>query len=207
MRQNGNRGDRRQQALAYRSHLAGRLVTETMLDALAFFLRCDPSLARRTSEGELEHFPLPELIQHDPYERRHPEGPTVESVAAEARAKATATPPNGLEREILHRLADRNGNVEAYVGFTKVTDVYREAFTELPAQVAADVDGGFRYHVAAADVRLAADGRLMVNGDELDDLALSPFPAPGGDARTEDVWRELFRLTQERTASSTPGSA
>lgn len=197
MRERRTRGDRRREALAYRSHLAGRLVTETMLDALGFFLRCDPSLARRASDGEFEHFPLPELIQHDPYERRHPEWPPVDSVSADVRSEVTAKPPNGLEREILHRLVDGDGNVEAYVGYTQVTPIYREAFIEPPEQITADVEGGFRYHFADADVRLAADGRLTVNGNELDDIALPPFPAPGGDARTEEVWRGLFRLTQE----------
>jgi hypothetical protein len=197
MKQNRNRGERRQQALAYRSHLAGRLVTETMLDALAFFLRCDPSLARRTSDGELEHFPLPELIRHDPYERRHPEWPSVESVADEARAKAAANPPGGLEREILHRFIDKDGNVEAYVGHTKISATYREAFTERPEQIAADVSDGFRYHVAEADVRVDADGRLMLGRDPLDDVALPAFPVPGNNGRSEEIWRGIFELTQE----------
>jgi hypothetical protein len=197
MKQKRNRGERRQQALAYRSHLAGRLVTETLLDALAFFLRCDPSLARRTEDGELEHFPLPELIRHDTYERRHPEWPAVESVADEARAKVAAEPPGGLEREILHRLIGKDGSVEAYVGYTKVSATYREAFTERPEQIAADVSGGFRYHIAEAGVRVDAECRLMLGGDPLDDLALPAFPAPGNNGRSEEVWRGIFELTQE----------
>jgi hypothetical protein len=53
---------------AYRAAIEGESVIETLLDTLAWFLACDPSLARRDAAGELEHFPLPELWQHD-YER------------------------------------------------------------------------------------------------------------------------------------------
>jgi hypothetical protein len=197
VRESRTRGDARRQARAYRSHLAARLVTETLLDALAFMLRCDPSLARRTSDGELEHFPLAELIQHDPYERRHPEWPTVETVAEETRAKVAEQMPAGLEREILHRLVDQDGRVEAYVGNTIVSPAYREAFTERPDQIAADVQGGFRYRVGEMAVRQGSDGLLLVEGDPLDDVPLSAFPAAGGDSRTEVFWRGLFGLTRE----------
>lgn len=197
MRANRERRERRVQRLAYRSHVASRLVTETLLDALAFFLGCDPALARRDPSGELEHFPLPELIQHDPYERRHPEWPTVEEVAEEARAKVTAKPPSGLEREILHRLVDAAGNIEAYVGYTQVTAAYREVFTEMQEQIAADVVAGYRYRVAGVGVTVTTGGRLMVGSDELAAVPLAPFPAPGGTDRPEDVWRELHKLARE----------
>jgi hypothetical protein len=188
--------DERSQGRAYRSHLAGSLVTETLLDALAFFLRCDPLLARRTPNGELERFPLPPLIQHDPYERRHPEWPAVESVAADARSTVAARPPSGSEREIVHRLIDANGDVEAYVGYTQITPAFRDIFTERPEQIVADIAGGYRYRIAEDDVQVADDGRLAVNGTSLDDVVLAPFPSPGAEGN-EDVCRRVYRLTQE----------
>lgn len=201
VRQDRRKGDRRRQANAYRSHLARRLVIETLLDALAFFLHCDPSMARRTADGELEHFPLPELVQHDPYERRHPEWPLSEVVAAQARGRAASRPPAGIERVILHRLTDPNGDVEAYVGATLVTPGYWEAFTERPEQIASDVAAGFRYKVQEERVLADASGRLMLGNDRLD--AAVPLPAPSttgsneGLERSEESWQELLRLMEE----------
>ena len=39
---------------AYQAAVEGESVIETLLDTLAWFLACDPSLARRTAAGELE---------------------------------------------------------------------------------------------------------------------------------------------------------
>jgi hypothetical protein len=141
--------------------------------------------------------PLPELIRHDPYERLHPLWPTVEQIAEEARTKIAAKPPSGVEREVLHRLVDATGAVEAYVGYTRVTAIYCEAFTETPEQIAIDVGAGYRYHVAGSALTVATGGRLMVGSDALDVVSLAPFPAPGSGDRPEEIWRQLHRLAHE----------
>lgn len=55
----------------YASDVGGRPVLDTLLDALRFFVRCDPRLAARDGSGELRYFPLPPLI-YQGSERLHP---------------------------------------------------------------------------------------------------------------------------------------
>ena len=55
----------------YAEALAGRLVVDTLLDAVAFFAGCDPTVAARDSDGELACFPLPEFLPIDG-QRFHP---------------------------------------------------------------------------------------------------------------------------------------
>ena len=62
---------------AYRAAVGGHLVIDTLLDAFAFFHRCDLTLARCVPGTEyLEYFPLKQYLSHD-YDRRHPEVPPV----------------------------------------------------------------------------------------------------------------------------------
>ena len=56
---------------SYADALAGRLVVDTLLDAVAFFRECDPAVAARDSDGELACFPLPEFLPIDG-QRFHP---------------------------------------------------------------------------------------------------------------------------------------
>lgn len=191
--------DARRQAQAYRSHIAGRLVMETLLDALAFLVRCDPNLARREATGDLGYFPLPEIAQHG-YERRHPEWPTKEECDIELRARSSEQAPAGSEREILHRLLDAQCRPEAYVGFTLVQPGYWEAFVERPQQIASDVLAGFPYRVGSIVLTVAPDGTTMAGNDPLDDVALRPAPVDSKDAdgtRTEGVWRGMLDLADE----------
>jgi hypothetical protein len=55
----------------YEMAVGGRLVLDTLLDALKFFMDCDPALAYREPDGELAGFPLPTHIFQG-YERLHP---------------------------------------------------------------------------------------------------------------------------------------
>ncbi|MEX1005802.1 MAG: hypothetical protein WD156_10600 [Acidimicrobiia bacterium] len=77
---------------AYQATVAGEPVIETLLDAIAWFVKCDPSLAHRDEAGELMGFPLPELWQHD-YERRHPDWVRRSDVETELRAKRAREVP------------------------------------------------------------------------------------------------------------------
>jgi hypothetical protein len=184
---------------AYKSDVEGHLVIETLLDAFGFFLRCDPSLARRTVDGELEHFPLPEIAQHE-YERRHPEWPTRAEYDVQLRAELASQPPSGAERTILHRFLDPAEGSEVYVGSTRAEHGVRWAFTESAEQIARDLGFGFAYKIGAASLSIRADNTIMVGEDILNDVAL-PVPSvdatDGGVDRSEKSWRALHRLATE----------
>jgi hypothetical protein len=186
---------------AYQAAVEGESVIETLLDALAWFLACDPSLGRRDASGELEHFPLPELWQHD-YERRHPEWPRRSEIEDELREVAATRTPEGRFRAIRHRLNDVDGATLAYCGFAR-TNSGGSAFSEFPDQVKRDVRAGYAYYLEAengtylkADVNGAPrvtlhEDVLVVDGRPLADVALSPFDDedPG-----ESTWRAWFDL-------------
>jgi len=55
----------------YKTVVGRRLVLDTLLDALKFFMDCDPALAYREPDGELAGFPLPTYIFQG-YERLDP---------------------------------------------------------------------------------------------------------------------------------------
>jgi hypothetical protein len=80
---------------------------------LAWFLECDPSLARRDGNGELAGFPLPDLWSHY-YERRHPEWKRRAEVEGDLHTIAAAEVPGGKLRAIRHRLAGDDGSNLAY---------------------------------------------------------------------------------------------
>jgi hypothetical protein len=56
---------------SYRDCVAGKLIVDTLLDAVRFFYDCDPSLAAVADDGELLHFPLLAVLPADG-DRHHP---------------------------------------------------------------------------------------------------------------------------------------
>lgn len=187
---------------AYKAAVAGASIMETLLDALAWFLECDPSLARRDAKGELEGFPLTELWQHE-YERRHPEWPRVHEVAARIRADAESALPGGKLRAVRHRLVTDDGTVLAYFGYTR-TLTGGDPWAETPAQVGRDVVCGYPYLVEGTSnsyvtaetddpSRLTLDGETLCSGGQpLSDLSLLPFVDPD-----EKWWRWFLDFTAE----------
>jgi hypothetical protein len=177
---------------AYRAAVAGRLVIETLLDAFAFFRRCDPSLPRLvTGTQDLEYFPLRPYATHD-YERRHPDMPNRAQVDEQVRQATQESPPYGSSREILHRLDLDDGPV--YCGYSLRLPL-RTAFTEPEAQVARDIEAGFPYvaldeqgdsHPVAVD----ATGQLAAAGTPLAKLAL-PAPRRHPLPETWHAWWDL----------------
>ncbi|WP_328837700.1 hypothetical protein [Streptomyces europaeiscabiei] len=163
---------------AYRDAVGGHLVIETLLDAFAFFLRCDPTLARRVpGTSDLAYFPLRVYTVHD-YERRHPDQPNRADFGSEVRRLTEDTPPSGAGREISYRLTS-NGTA-VYCGHTIEPFGLRSAFTEAGPQIVRDVRAGSRYVAVATDgahhvVSADADGRLSADGVALEDY---PFPPP-----------------------------
>ncbi|MFF2331970.1 hypothetical protein, partial [Streptomyces sp. NPDC058103] len=156
---------------AYRDTVGGRLIVETLLDAFAFLLRCDPTLARRVpGTDDLAYFPLHPYTLHD-YERRHPKQPNRDEVAAEVRRLTEEAVPSGSHREISYRL-DSDGT-PVYCGYTEESYGVRTSFTEASTQIVRDIQAGYRYIAVAADgthqvVTADSDGRLHADGDLLE---------------------------------------
>jgi hypothetical protein len=176
--QNNGKGTSEHSHNAYRDAVGGRLVIETLLDAFAFFLRCDPTLALRVPEtGELAYFPLPPYTIHD-YERLHPDQPNRADVGVKVRQHAEDSPPSGSGREISYRLTSEGTAV--YCGYTVESFGERSAFTEGGPQIVRDVRAGYAYVAVGADgthheVTPDAEGRLYADGVALEDY---PFAQP-----------------------------
>ncbi|MER5257475.1 hypothetical protein [Streptomyces sp. NPDC002855] len=179
---------------AYRDVVGGHLVIETFLDAFAFFLRCDPALARRRAGTEdLAYFPLPAYTIHD-YERLHPDQPNRADLGAEVRRLTEDVPPSGSGREILHRLVADGAVV--YCGYTVESFGLRRAFTEAAPQIMRDLRAGYPYSAVSADgthqtVVANENGRLTAEGIALEDYS---FPQPRRHPLPE-TWLTWWELT------------
>jgi len=180
----------------YQSHVAGRNVLETMLDALRFLLDCDPGMARLVVGGypaalPLEAFPLPIGSTHR-YERAHPYQLTEVEWDRELRDAVGAQAPTGSERAIKAVLRDEHGEVVAYCGDTLILPGQTTAFTETPEQVLRDVEEhGFPYQAVIDSQRhpvTAAQGTLRAGGADLSQLMPDAEPFDGR------LWRGWFEL-------------
>ena len=56
---------------SYQEFVGGRLILDSLLDAVKFFHECDPTIAAVDERGELLHFPLPAVLSVSG-DRRHP---------------------------------------------------------------------------------------------------------------------------------------
>lgn len=181
---------------AYQDVVGGHLVVETLLDAFAFFRRCDPTLARRAAgTDDLAHFPLPEYTVHD-YERRHPDQPNRSDFGAEVRRLTEGAPPSGSGREISYRLTIDGTAV--YCGHTVEPFGLRSVFTEAAPQIVRDMRAGYPYVAVAVDgvhhtVGADDDGRLTADGVALEDY---PFPQPHRHPLPQ-TWLAWWQLTLE----------
>ncbi|MEY9848335.1 hypothetical protein ABH940_005436 [Streptacidiphilus sp. BW17] len=179
---------------AYRTAVGGHLIVETLLDAFAFFLRCDPTLALRRADGELAYFPLSPYTEHD-YERRHPDQPNRSEIALKVRRAAEDELPSGTSREILYRLT--SDGVPVYCGWMDDRGI-RTTFTEASSQIARDLQAGYRYSAVASegthhDVSVDPDGLLRADGVALEDY---PFAQPHRNPPPE-TWLAWWQLTRE----------
>jgi hypothetical protein len=194
--QSNRNGTNEHSHTAYQNAVGGHLVIETLLDAFAFFLRCDPTLARREAgTDELAYFPLSPYTVHD-YERRHPDQPNRADVGAKVRQLSENAPPSSSGREISYHLTS-NGTA-VYCGHTVEPFGLRSAFTEAAPQIVRDVQAGYSYVAVAADgahhvVTADTNGRLSADGTPLEDY---PFPQPHRHPLPE-TWLAWWRLTLE----------
>jgi hypothetical protein len=171
---------------AYREAVGGELVIETLLDALKFFLACDPKLARRDDDEELEYFPLPEFVQHD-YERRHPDWPTRVQHQEQARAAMMQQPPAGTGREIRHCLSI--DGIAVYAGVTTMTPAYMSYyFIETADQIIRDIKVGYPYSVGGNLLTVDSDNVLKVGANKLEAVPLAEPVKPD-----EETFRNWFQ--------------
>ncbi|MFD3621744.1 hypothetical protein ACFWWT_42520 [Streptomyces sp. NPDC058676] len=165
---------------AYRDAVGGHRVVETLLDAFAFFQRCDPSLARREPRtGALSYFPLagPMVVLSD-YERRHPDHLNRREMASRALQLAQDGPPAGPGREIQYRLTIND--TVLYYGHTGPQPTMRE-FTEPGQQIVRDIQASYPYSVVDAagarhTVTVGTDGQLYADGQLLERCPLRERP-------------------------------
>ena len=184
----------------YRDVVGGKLIIETLQDAMRFLLDCDPRIGRLALGGEpaelpLEGFPLPVESAHG-YERPHPYLPSVYTLNRELRANLEAEAPTGTVRRVEHLLTNVNGQIAALCGYTTL-DYGGHSFTDTPTQVVADIElHNYRYVVALAtgDAPLSVvDGDLVVIGQALPTIALAPTRA---ESPSPETWRGWFSSAQ-----------
>lgn len=180
----------------YRAKVGGEHVMETFLDALGFFLSCDPRIGRLDKDGELVHFPLEPIVERD-YERRHPFWPKRREIEDELRQICESGPPTGHRRRILATLTspERDETI-AYCGYTVLSDGNGHMFTESPNQVARDIRvHGYEYWIEGGGMTAP----LVV--DNQGGLAIDPgrqracnTPSVNGE---EIPWREWFQFARQ----------
>ena len=174
---------------AYQKWVAGRLVIETLLDAIAYFelldsrLRPVEAVDLRYSFGPaaplglndevftcrpigLDHaqLVLPDLACRN-IERRAASWPSAEQWLKGQDRAIRKRPPAATSREIRARVVDETGKVIGYQGYSGERDEpYRHAWVERAPQVGRDIRMGFRYFlvVAGTEVDAVADGQLNV---------------------------------------------
>jgi len=147
----------------YEQNVAGRDVIDTLLDALKFFVVCDPSIAKWTDDDQLDGFPLPELAgPSSEYQRMHPFAKSLRDWQAELFAYArTQTPAS--PREITGAIED-GGVIVCYVGMYQ--SGHRSGrFYETPSQVGADVANGAQYKIGETPLTDGVSGPVLGSVD------------------------------------------
>jgi hypothetical protein len=161
---------------SYDAGAAGRLVLDTLLDAFSFFDQCDPTIADRSSDGELVGFPLPPLPVAG-YYRLEPKWPDHETVEQRIREMTQAVPPAGQHREITSRLDTDAGPV--FCGYTTVDTHHKSSFLEAPDQIGRDLALGYVYRAPVAERMVkvvVVNAELWVDATRLVDLSLPSAP-------------------------------
>jgi hypothetical protein len=155
-----------QQQRAYEEHVAKRLIIDTFLDALRFFIYCDPTLARWTDNQTLEAFPLPRLPgPTQEYQRLTPFDPSVNEFETELRNYVRKTIPVS-SRVLTGRLTMANGTTDAYAGESERNSLIT-TFVERRAQVTEDIERGATYTVNSMPVTLG-NNTLRCGSADLD---------------------------------------
>jgi len=172
---------------AYDSAVAGRLLSDTLMDALKFFDVCDKTILPRDAAGQISGLPLPPMTIPG-YIRLHPDWPSHEEAAVNARATAQAKPPEGDKRRVIGWLVGDDG--QTYIcGWTERA-ANSVSFTEPLDQVLNDIRMGFPYEFESdgwTDSVQAVFGEIMTGGKSLDQVGLP-------NVRSIDSWAEWANL-------------
>jgi hypothetical protein len=167
----------------YRKQVAGRPVTDVLLDAAAYFHTLDARLAAPPAPADRHALPpvrpgaghtLYRLIGADRYETTVPapaarphERPGAGWPAADRalddpktglRRRAQRRPPRAPARQVQYLLLDDAGKLVGYSGRTAATGTTRAAWVDGTAQVRRDLDASYPYYVTAAD---GTDAKLV----------------------------------------------
>lgn len=199
-----NMGTKPSSHAAYRDTIGGQRVVETLLDAFAFFQRCDPSLARREPRtGALSHFPLADpVVTLGDYERIHPAGVNRKEMAARALQLAQGRPPGGPGREIKYRFTV--DSTVLFYGYTGPQPTMW-TFTESGQQIVRDIQAGYPYTVVGAagtrhTITVGTDEYLYANGQPLKHCPLQDRPTwlTEQTSKSEDPERGLWYWDERR---------
>jgi hypothetical protein len=174
---------------SYDGSAAGRLVLDALMDAFAFFDRCDPSIADRDADGKFLGFPLAPLPIAE-YHRLSPDWPDHDVVDRNIRAQATASMPAGSSRQIIGCLKTDSGPV--YCGHTTI-DSRTASFTESAQQVREDIELRYVYETLVDDVT----SPVAVQGDELVSGSLSlDAQLPQLTGKAAEPWSRWWELCE-----------
>lgn len=147
----------------YQDSVAGRLVIETLMDAMRFFDRCDPTLTRRSEAGDIAGFPLPPFIEHI-YECRHPYDLRAAQMNDALLDRWTLMAPTGQMRQL--RRAVPYGDTTLFAGLTDLGH-YAESFVESADQIAWDIAGGYPYTAVTKtgkNIAITENRRRLMSG-------------------------------------------
>ena len=183
----------------YRTALEGIPVTETLLEALAFFCECDPRLAAVAEQGDL---PLPILsgtLAH--YHRLDVREPSLREVDARLRDLVAQRSPNGEWREITYVIRSPDGErIERFAGFEEAGPYSSAgarngvtAWVDYPNVVVQDLERGHPYFLVRNGERLEVsllDGVPAVDRAALHELDL-PHAPETPDRWVIGFWRSL----------------
>jgi len=198
-------------AEAYDDRVAGRSLTDPLLDAFAFFHDLAPDLARRNDEGNLRQFPLPPLPIAAPYvySRLDPSWPTEserrDELQNQLRSEILESPPSGLERQISGAIRTEDGHL-VLTGMTVVSSSYGHQFLETPEQVIADIRRGYRYVLSKLDGAPSSESSradLVQLGTELKLPDGTPLPVEAllhAERHSAEIWLAKWELCQKDAA-------
>lgn len=174
----------------YSNSVGGHPVIETLLDALAFFARCDPRIVRLSGDGSPRHFPLEPINERD-YERRHPDWPHRAQVELELREDCESHPPGGSRRILIAHSQDPTGAPVVHYGYTDAGAGRLALFAEAPAQILRDVtEFGYPYWMEGDGVAwplVLHEGQLVAD----------PSVSEESHLRTDEMppWEHLWVLS------------
>jgi hypothetical protein len=144
----------------YDTHVADRLILDTLLGVFSFFDAADSSIAPRHDDGTRPYFPLAPLPIVTGYYRLDPGWPSHDTVMNDLLVRTTSNVPAGVSREVV-------GIIEAgtvICGWTQSQEGRTASFTEEVNQVVTDIRLGYRYYSAERGVLREEEGQLV--GDD-----------------------------------------